>query len=94
MTAITILKSLNSFPNSAGNSYSAAQAVFLEWVFALPITSCPRVAAQQALDGMDNQPVISDASNYFYDFVKQASQADPMPLRRRGGRQRRHATVH
>jgi len=94
MTAIAILKSLNSFPNTAGQSYSAAQAGFLEWVFALPISICPRIAAQQALDGMDNQPVISDAGNYFYDFVKQAAKSEPLPPRRRGGRLRRKATVH
>jgi hypothetical protein len=44
--------------------------------------------------GMDQSPVISDAGNYFYDFVKQAAKAEPLPPRRRGGRLRRKATVH
>jgi hypothetical protein len=94
MTAVAILKSLNSFPNTQGHSYTAAQAGFLEWVFALPISICPRTAAQQALVGMTNHPVISDAGTYFYDFVKQAAQAEPLPPRRRGRRLRRKATVH
>lgn len=94
MTAIAILTSLNSFPDTKEQSYSAAQAGFLEWVFALPMTSCPRHAAQQALAGMTDRAATSDAGLYFYNFLKQAARSDRMPAVRRGGRKARRATLH
>ncbi|GEM_PF-1465783 len=94
MTAIAILTSLNAFPNIKDQSYGAAQAGFLEWVFALPVTTCPRRAAQQALDDLTDRAATSQAGIYFYDFLKQAACADRRPVGRRGGRNARRATLH
>jgi len=94
MTAIAILMSLNSYSNTKEQSYSAAQAGFLEWVFSLPLTSCPHNAAKRALAGLSDRAVTSDAGLYFYNFLEQAARSDRMPMRRRGGRKARRTTLH